>query len=88
MNDKVYILLDIVDGNTERVVQVMRETPGVVMVEELEGPPPDVILVMEASERQQLAKVTIQALALVGTMAERIQLLPINKNVSSPAKAG
>lgn len=39
MNDKVYILLDIVDGNTERVVQVMRETPGVVMVEELEGPP-------------------------------------------------
>lgn len=46
------------------------------------------ILVMEASERQQLAKVTIQALALVGTMAERIQLLPINKNASSPAIAG
>jgi hypothetical protein len=87
MNDKVYILLDIVDGNTERVVQVMRETPGVVSVEELEGPP-DVILVMEASERQQLAKVTIQALALVGTMAERIQLLPINKIASSPAIAG
>lgn len=87
MNDKVYILLDIVDGNTERVVQVMRETPGVVRVEELEGPP-DVILVMEASERQQLAKVTIQALALVGTMAERIQLLPINKIASSPAIAG
>lgn len=87
MNDKVYILLDIVDGNTERVVQVMRETPGVVMVEELEGPP-DVILAMEASERQQLAKVTIQALAPVGTMAERIQLLSINKNASSPAIAG
>ncbi len=87
MNDKVYILLDIVNGNTERVVQVMRETPGVVSVEELEGPP-DVILVMEASERQQLAKVTIQALALVGTMAERIQLLPINKIASSPAIAG
>ena len=87
MADKVYILLDIVNGKTNRVVQVMRETPGVVTVEELEGPP-DVILVMEAAERRQLAKLAIQALALVGTMAERIQLLPINEKTSSPAITG
>ena len=83
MADKVYILLDIVNGKTNRVVQVMRETPGVVTVEELKGPP-DVILVMEAAERRQLAKLAIQALTLVGTMAERIQLLPINEKTSSP----
>jgi hypothetical protein len=87
MADKVYILLDIVNGKTNWVVQVMRETPGVVTVEELEGPP-DVILVMEAAERRQLSKLAIQALALVGTMAERIQLLPINEKTSSPAITG
>jgi len=39
MNDKVYVLLDIVDGKAEQVVQVLQEIPGVVMVEALEGPP-------------------------------------------------
>jgi len=77
MNDKVYILLDVVDGKTNRVVKTMRKTPGVVTVEALEGPP-DVILVMEAADRQRLAKIAVQALTLVGKMAERIQLLPIN----------
>ena len=38
MNDKVYVLLDIVDGKDEQVVQVLQETPGVVMVETLEAP--------------------------------------------------
>jgi len=75
MNDKVYVLLDIVDGKAEQVVQVLQETPGVVMVETLEGPP-NVIIVMEAAERQHLAKLTIQALTLVETMTERLQLLP------------
>lgn len=75
MNDKAYVLLDIVDGKAEQVVQVLQEIPGVVMVEALEGPP-DVILVMEAAERQHLAKLTIQALALVESMTERLQLLP------------
>ena len=46
MNARVYILLDIVDGKAEQVVQVLQEIPGVVMVEALEGPP-DMILVME-----------------------------------------
>jgi len=77
MNDKVYILLDVVDGKTNRVVKTMRKTHGVVTVEALEGPP-DVILVMEAADRQRLAKIAVQALTLVGKMAERIQLLPIN----------
>ncbi len=75
MDDKVYVLLDIVAGKAERVVQVLQEIPGVVMVEALEGPP-DVILVMEAAERQHLAKLTIQALALVETMTEYVCLLP------------
>ena len=84
MSDKVYILLNIIDGNTERVVKTMRKTPGVVTVEALEGPP-DVILVMEATDRQCLAKLAIQALARVGTITELIQLLPINAKCTRPS---
>lgn len=87
MNDKVYILLDTVDGKTEWVVKTMRKTPGVVTVEALEGPP-DVILVMEAAERRQLAKLAIQALTRVGTMAERIQLLPKNTKYTGKVVTG
>ena len=87
MNDKACILLDIVDGKAEQVVQVLQEIPGVVMVEALEGPP-DVTLIMEATERQQLAKLTIQALALVETMTEHIHLIPARDrlNTTNPPK--
>jgi len=82
MNNKACILLDIVDGKIEQVVQILRETPGVVMVEALEGPP-DVILVMAAAERQHLAKLTIRALALVETMTEHLCLLPARDRLNS-----
>ena len=74
MGDKVYILLDIGDGKAEQVAQVLQRSPGVVMSDALEGPP-DVITVIEADEREQLVKLTIQALASVGNAIEHIRLL-------------
>lgn len=81
MNAKACIPLDIVDGKTEQV-QILQETPGVVMVKALEGPP-DVILVMAAAERQPLAKLTIQTLALVKTMTVHIHLLPARDRLNT-----
>jgi hypothetical protein len=82
MSDRAYILLDIADGKAEQVTKVLRESRGVVMADALEGPP-DVIIVMEASERQQLAELTIRVLASVETMTERVCLLPTrNKTVN------
>lgn len=69
-------------GRLSRVVQALREIPGLVMVEALEGPP-DVILVMATIERQHLAKLTIQALALVETMTEHIHLLPARDRLNT-----
>jgi len=74
MNDRVYILLDIVDGKAEQAVKVLRKSRGVIMVDALESPP-DVIVVMEAPERQQLARQSIQALASVETITEQVCLL-------------
>ena len=75
MNDKVYVLLDIADGKAEQVVQVLQEIPGVVMADALEGPP-DVVMLIEAPERERLAKWTIEALSSVETLTEQVRLLP------------
>lgn len=76
MDEKVYILLNIVGGKAEQVVQILQGNPGVVMADAVEGPP-DVVIVMEAPNREQLAKLTNQVLALAETITEHICLLPV-----------
>ena len=75
MSFRAYILLDVVDGESERVAQVLRCKSGVVMVDLLEGPP-DIIMVVQAPERQELAKLTTRALGSVDNMVKSMQLLP------------
>ena len=82
MNDKVYVLLDIVDGKAEQVVQVLQGSLGVVMADAVEGPP-DVVIVMEAPNREQLAKQTMQALASVETITEHVCLLPARERLNT-----
>jgi len=55
MSDRAYILLDIVGGKAEQVTEVLQESPGVVMVDALEGPP-DVIIVRWSPKFRQVAK--------------------------------
>ena len=79
---KVFVLLDIVAGQPEEVAQMLRGKPGVIITEVLEGPP-DLIIVMEALKRQQLAKLTSQVLASVEAMTGNIYLLPVKDQLSS-----
>jgi len=74
---RAYILLRLAKGNPEQVAQALRRKPGVLMADPLEGPP-DVIVVVEAPERQRLADLTVQALSSVETMIENVRLLPIH----------
>lgn len=80
-NDRLYILLYTVDGKAERVAEVLRGSPGVIMVDVLEGPP-DLIIMAEAAGREQLAKLTIKALTSVETMTEYFRLLPARDGLS------
>lgn len=75
MRAKAYVLLDIVDGNCDQVAQMLRSKRGVVMADSLEGPP-DLIMVVEASDKQKLAQLAISALATVETMTQGLQILP------------
>jgi hypothetical protein len=76
MSARAYVLLDVRYGKAEQVAQALRSRPGVTVVDLLEGPP-DVVLVVKAADRQKLAKLIIEALALVEAMTENIGLLPV-----------
>ena len=75
MSHRVYVLLDIVDGKAEQVVHVLQKISCVLMMDALEGSP-DIVVVIEAPEREQLAKWTIDALASVEMLTEQVRLLP------------
>ena len=82
MHDRAYILLDIVDGKAEQVAQTLQGSSGVVMADTVDGPP-DVVIVMEAPNRQLLAKQVMQALASVETTTEDVCLLPAREKTNT-----
>lgn len=74
---RAYILLRLAKGDPQRVAQSLRHELGVLMADPLEGPP-DVIVVVEAPGRQELADLTVRALSSVENMIENVRLLPIH----------
>lgn len=72
---RVYVLLEAAAGKSQQVVQSVRTMAGVVMADLLDEPP-GVIMVVEASNRPELAKLTIRALASVESITEGVRLLP------------
>ena len=61
MSDRVYVLIDAIEGQVGQVAQTLRDQPGVKVVDLLEGPP-DVIVMLQARSRQKLAELTNRAL--------------------------
>lgn len=76
--------MDVVDGKCEQVTQVLRGRPRVITADLLQGPP-QVIMVVEAPERQRLARLMVQAIAEVEMMTEDIQLLPAHDGLIAHA---
>ena len=75
MSPRVYVLLDIEDFKSDQAVQILRGKSGVMIADALEGPP-DVIIVIEASEREKLADLTMEVLESIESVTEGVHLLP------------
>jgi hypothetical protein len=74
MSARAYLLLDIVDGNYEYAVQMLRGRAGVVFVDLLEGYP-DIIAMVEAPDRQRLAKFIMPVIGCIDGITEDLHLL-------------
>jgi hypothetical protein len=66
-------------GESGKVVRMLRDQPGVTMVDVIEGPP-DVVMVVEARGLRRLAELTVKALGCIENMTTDLQLLPVTAN--------
>lgn len=72
---RAYVLLSSRENQRKRAARILGRQPGVVAVDMVEGPP-DIVFVIEAPDRQELASVLIKAMASVQDMTEGMELLP------------
>jgi hypothetical protein len=82
MSDRVYLLLDVVEGKADYVAGKLRHIAGIRIVDVIEGQP-DVVAVIEAPERQRLAEITMQVFSSVENMIEDLRLLPVRNGLGS-----
>lgn len=74
MSDKVYILLDVIEWQTEQVVEKLKSIAGVRIVDPIEGNP-NVIVLLEAPDRQKLAETLMQVISSAENVIQDLQLL-------------
>ena len=82
MSDRVYILLDVMDGKADQVAEKLRHIAGIRIVDVVEGQP-DVIAVVEAPARHRLGEITMWVISSVETMIEDLKLLPVRNGLGS-----
>jgi hypothetical protein len=80
MSASAYLLLELVKGSGADAVERLRDRPGVIRLDVLEGQP-DLIVLFEAADRMQLAERISQALATLDSVTSDLHLL-INRNNS------
>ena len=73
---RVYVLLRTRDCDVSEAAALLRRQPGVVMADGIEGQP-DVIFEVQARDRENLARLTLLAMAKIEDLTEEIQLLPV-----------
>ena len=76
MSARVYILVSIVNENCDEVAQTLHHQTGVMAVDLLEGPP-DLLMVLEAPDRDSLAQLTMKVIASIETEVEDMHVLPV-----------
>jgi hypothetical protein len=74
MSVRVYMLLDIVDRSCEYAVQMLRSQAEVILADRLEGYP-NIIAVVEATDRRSLAEAIMPALDCIDGITESLRLL-------------
>ena len=79
MSARACVLMGVDNIRVREAASTLRNVHGVKMVDMLEDSP-NLMLIVQARNRQRLAEITNEALASVESMTENIQLLPVQGN--------
>ena len=73
--NRLYVLINVKPGKVEEVAQIVQNKPGVLFADIIDSPP-DIIMVVHASDKQKLAELTLNALTPAEHLIKEVQLLP------------
>ncbi|MEN8614238.1 hypothetical protein ABFB09_02990 [Dehalogenimonas sp. THU2] len=79
---KTYILLDVVQDLATNAAFTLSRSPGVGLVEILEGSP-NLVFAVTAENRHRLASLTTAAISAVDDITGSVRLLPVNTEVDA-----
>jgi len=79
---RAYILIDAAEGKGDEIQVALWGKPGITLLECVEGPP-DIIMVGEADDRQNLARMVIQALNSVERLTDSVTCLPVSDGMAT-----
>lgn len=82
MSARAYILIDAAEGKGDEIQGALWGKPGITLLERVEGPP-DIIMVGEADDRQNLARMVIQALNSVERLTDSVTCLPVSDGMAT-----
>jgi hypothetical protein len=83
---RAYVLLHSAENHRRQAVKILQRQAGVVAADLVEGPP-DIVLIIEANDRQELATVLVKAMASVENMTDGLELLPTRARRPGKSKA-
>jgi len=86
VSSKVYILLGLTGGNPGAAARTLNGMLGVKNVEILEGSP-ELLVVLEARHRKQLAELTVKVLEAVNDTIGSVKLLPVMEPAVATARS-
>lgn len=72
---RAYVLLRAPANHRRQAMRSLKQQEGVVAVDLVEGPP-DIVLVIEAPDRRELASVLVKAMSSVESVTYGMELLP------------
>lgn len=82
MSTRAYILIDAAGGKADEIQGTLWGKPGIALLERVEGPP-DIVMVCEADDRQNLARLVIQALNGVELLTDSVTCLPVSNGTAT-----
>ena len=83
MGARAYMLLDILEKKSAYAVQILKTIAGVVAADTLEGHP-NILVVVEAADRQRLVELMMPVLDSVDRITEDVHLLMNRQNAPVP----
>jgi hypothetical protein len=84
MSKKSYVLVDIIPGKSQQIMEMLQQMPRVTVAEPLAGAS-DLLVTIEAPEWDKLAESLVEVISTVDGVADSLRLFVARDKIAIPA---